>query len=176
MKIESPFRRIAVAALMAAVSACAPVSHVRTSGDARLPASVRLVVAPPDGQPDNDRLARFAVLMSDALARRGVTVSEQSNYGLTVTLAQRSGEIGATQERPTNKLPSVWLSAPSPKHVLRLCHSQITRIGIVGQSSAAGQAALAAQGELDGCGNVDDRLGQLADELAVRLTQDWQAG
>jgi hypothetical protein len=169
------FRGIAAGAVMAAVAACAPVSHVQTTGDARLPTSVRLIVAPPDGQPDNDRLARFAVMLGDALARSGVTVSDQGAYGLTITMAQRPGSIGITQERLTDKPPSGWLSAPSPKHLLQFCRNQITRIGIVGQNSSGGQVGIAAQGELDGCGNTDARLAQLADDLAVRLTQGWQA-
>jgi hypothetical protein len=55
--------------------------------------------------------------------------------------------------------------------MLQLCHSQITRISVLGQGSGTGPATVAAQGEIDGCGDLDARLGQLADELAARITR-----
>ncbi|MEP7221060.1 MAG: hypothetical protein ABI673_00185 [Novosphingobium sp.] len=155
-------------------AACAPVSHVASSGAGRLPATVQLVIADPQSTPAdapaNARLTRLAAQMTEALAHRGIAVTPDADYRVTLTLAERPAEIGVLQGRAEQAKPVVWLSAPTQRPLIKLCRRQITRISVSGATSVSALPQLTAYADLDSCGNGRDGIDQLARELVARLT------
>ena len=141
-KPNFPHRPAMLATLLAlAVSGCSvatPPAVATLSRPAERPRAVRIA----NGPGDTD-LAR-------ALAARGVDVSPQAEFTLSVAMAERPAATGVTARMIAAGAPADWLSAPRKHRLFDACHARRMAVSVEGGPSPA-TAAFNARGGFDYC-------------------------